>query len=158
MDQNDNDNKNIDLALQLSIKKIETQNQAHDSLESKIGILLGFVGIIAGSVIILIQQNTDLVGLNIFTLGLILIYLALILLVFASQTRTYLDPPDFPAFYSKESLSQSNGAVKNQIIADIKGCHEQNAEPHAYKSKLFNFAIYSFLISILLLFLGILEK
>jgi len=158
MIHSDNDNKNIDLALQLSIKKIETQNQAHASLESKIGILLGFVGIIASSIVILIQQNINLVGLNIFTIGLILIFLTLVLLVFASQTRTYLDPPDFPAFYSEKSLNQNNSDVKNQIIADMLECYGKNLESHVSKARFYNFSIYSFLFGVLFLFLGILEK
>lgn len=152
-----NNESNIDFAYKIISKKLEMQIDAHNSLENKTGILLGFVGIIVGSVIVLIQQKIDLVGLNIFTIGLFGIYLTLLLLIAASQTRIYLDPPDFPAFYSEEAMERETVDFKNQVIADMKRSYEFNMQNQEIKSKLYNVGIYCFAISMLLLFLGILE-
>ena len=86
----------IDFAYNIMCRKLDMQMNAHNSLESKIGILLGFVGIIVGSVIILIQQKIDLFGLNIFTIGSSGIYLTFLLLVIASRTRIYFDGENVP--------------------------------------------------------------
>jgi len=156
-DVQQNNGSNIDFAYKIMSRKLEMQMDAHNSLENKTGILLGFVGIIVGSTIVLIQQKIDLVGLNIFTIGLFGIYLTFLLLLTASQTRTYLDPPDFPAFYSEEALRRETVDFKNQVIADMKRSYELNMRNQDIKSKLYNVAIYCFAISMLLLFLGILE-
>ena len=152
-----NNESNIDFVYKVMSRKLEMQMDAHNSLENKTGILLGFVGIIFGSIIVLIQQNIELLGLNIFTIGLVGIFLSLSLLVIASQTRIYFDPPDFPAFYSEEALSKETIDLKNQVIADMKGSYEKNLRHQEIKSKLYNIAIYCFAISMLFLFLGILE-
>lgn len=147
----------IDFAYKVMSRKSEMQMDAHNSLENKTGILLGFIGIIVGSAIILIQQEIDLFGLNIFTIGLFGIYLTFLLLVVASQTRIYFDPPDFSAFYSEEALKKKSLDLKNKVIADMKHSYELNMENQKIKSELYNVAIYCFAISMLFLFLGILE-
>ncbi|MCK5123526.1 MAG: hypothetical protein KAQ87_05280 [Candidatus Pacebacteria bacterium] len=147
----------MDFAYNVMCKKLEMQMNAHNSLENKIGILLGFVGIIVGSVIILIQQNIDLFGLNIFTVGSSGIYLTFLLLVVASQTRIYFDSPDFPSFYSEEALKKKSTDFKNKIIADMKYSYELNMKNQEKKAELYNIAIYCFVISMLFIFLGILE-
>jgi len=152
-----NNESNIDFAYKIISRKLEVQMNAHNSLENKTGILLGFVGIIVGSTIVLIQQKIDLVGLNIFTIGLSGIYLTFLLLIAASRTRIYLDPPDFPAFYSEKAMRREAVEFKNQIIADMKHSYELNMRNQEIKSKLYNIGIYCFAISMLLLFLGILE-
>jgi len=151
----ENNKLNIDFALELMGRKLDMQMHAHNSLESKVGVLLGFVGVIAGSSIVLLQNKTELVGINIFTLGLVGIYLTLILLVFASRTRTFLDPPDFPAFYSEGALAKQNIELKNQAIADMKSAYQTNNKNHQRKCMFFDHAIYCFALSVLLLFLGI---
>jgi len=153
-----NNEKNIDFAFELMRQKLGLQLDAHGSLENKIGILLGFVGVMAGSSIILIKQSPALFGLNIFTIGLFGLYIALLLLVIASQTRRYLDPPDFPAFYSESALKMTNIDLKNQVIADMKKSYKINNKHHEEKAKLYDYAISIFVVSILFLFLGILEK
>ncbi len=152
-----NNESNLDFAYKVMDRKLKMQIDAHNSLENKTGILLGFVGIIVGSTIVLIQQKIDLVGLNIFTIGLFGIYLTFLLLVIASQTRIYFDPPDFSAFYSEEALKKETVDVKNKVIADMKRSYELNMRNQEIKSKLYNVAIYCFAISMLFLFLGILE-
>ncbi len=155
---NENEEKNLDLAFDLAKRKIDIQNLNHNSLESKIGILLGFVGVLAASTIALLQSKVDLLGLNIFTLGVIGIYLAFVFLVIASRTRVFLEPPDFSVFYSADSLGFENKKIKNQAVADMRAAFESNNLIQGSKAKLYNFAIQSFLASILLLFLGIIEK
>jgi len=137
-----NNNKdNIDLAFSIMRMKLEMQNNAHNTIESKVGILFGFVGIISGSAIVLVDNNRELLGLNIFTIGLALIYVVLILLVIASQTRQFLDPPDFPAFYSEEALAKQNIDLKNQAISDMKASYQSNIKIQEFKSYFYNLAI-----------------
>lgn len=153
-----NNEDNIDLALSLVRMKLESQNNAHNTLESKIGILFGFVGIIAGSAIVVVEGKKELLGLNIFTIGLIGIYLVLLFLVIASQTRRFLDPPDFPTFYSKEALARPSIDLKNQAIADMQASYLSNLKIQELKSLFYNLSVWFFAGSILFLFLGILER
>jgi len=153
-----NSEDNIDVAFSLVRMKLESQNNAHNTLESKIGILFGFVGIIAGSAIVVVEGKKELLGLNIFTIGLIGIYLVLLFLVIASQTRRFLDPPDFPTFYSKEALARPNIDLKNQAIADMQACYTSNLKIQELKSLFYNLSVWFFAGSILFLFLGILER
>ncbi len=156
-DVQQNNESILDFAYKVMSRKLEMQMDAHNSLENKAGISLGFVGVIVASIIVLIQQKIDLVGLNIFTIGLGGIYLTFLLLLFASRTRIYFDPPDFPAFYSKEALKKQTVNVKNKVIADMKCSYELNMRNQVIKSRFYNVAIYCFAISMLFLFLGILE-
>lgn len=149
-----NNELNLDFAYRIMSRKLETQMSAHNSLENKIGILLGFVGIIGGGIIVLTQQKTDLLGINIFTIGLFGVYITFLLLVIASQTRVYLDAPDFPAFYSAEALKKNIIDFKNQVIADMRQSYELNMNNQTKKSKLYNVAIYCFVTSMLFLSLG----
>jgi hypothetical protein len=150
-----NNQENIDFALQVMRQKFDNQNLSFQTLESKIGILLGFVGVIAGSSIVVIQNNIKLLGLNIFTIGIVGIFITLISLTLASKTRIMLDPPDFPTFYSGEALQQPNIELKNQVIADMKASYQSNLKNQEKKASYYNFALLSFLLSLLFLFLGI---
>jgi hypothetical protein len=153
-----NNKENIDFAFQVMGKKLDSQAQAHSALESKIGLFLGFVGVIAGSAIALLQGKSGLLGLNIFTIGLTGIYVSLIALVAASQTKTYYDPPDFNDFYSDPVLKQPHIDLKNQVISNMKEGYGKNQSNQKLKGLLYNFAVYCFLLSILFLFLGIIER
>jgi hypothetical protein len=148
---------NLDLALNLMSRKLDMQNHAHSALEQKMGYFLGFIGALAGGAIALIQGRTELLGLNIFTLGFSGIYITLVLLAIASRARKYLDPPDFPAFYSKESLSKEVNDTKNQAVADMKAAYLENSKIHEEKAVLFNRSLEVFILSILFLVLGVLE-
>ena len=158
MPQNNKDENNIDFAFKIMSTKFQSQNGYHVALENKIGTMLGFVGIITASIIAVVQTRTGLLGLNIFTLGVIGMFITLWHLVDSSQTRKYLDSPDFSCFYTEESLNKSACDLKNQVISDMKSSFEKNNEIQNKKAKLYNFAIHCFLLSILFLFLGILEK
>lgn len=134
----------LDFVYKVMGRKLEMQVNVHNSLENKMGILLGFVGIIVGSTIVLIQQKIDLFGLNIFTIGLFGIYLIFLLLVIASQTRIYFDSPDFSTFYSEEALKKKSIDFKNKVIADMKRSYELNTKNQEIESKLYNVAKYPF--------------
>lgn len=152
-----NSESNLDFAYKIMSRKLEMLMNAHNSLENKTGIFLGFVGIIFGSIIVLIQQKIDLFGLNIFTVGLFGIFLSLVLLVISLRTRIYFDPPDFSTFYSEDALKKEPIDFKNKIVADMKYCYKLNMKNQEIKSNLYNIAIYCFTISMFFLFLGILE-
>lgn len=153
-----NSQKNIELAYSLSQRKIDSQNTCHNSLESKIGILFGFVGTLSASIILLLQGKIEILGINIFTLGIISLYVTLLFLVFSSHTRTFLDPPDFSTFYSEGCADIENEKLINQIVADTKHCFDFNNTIQTYKATMYNRAVLCFAGSIFLLFLGIIEK
>jgi len=153
---NQQSNQNIDLALEIISDKLERQNKAHSSLEAKIGILFGFVGAITAGAIALMQGNAELIGRNFLTLGLIGLGITLLLLILASRTRTFLDPPDFSAFYSQDSLNKDEVEFKNQIVADMTESYKRNALIHSQKAQLYDAALWTFLVSLVLIFIGIL--
>lgn len=148
--------ENIEFALALMSRKLDSQGKSHVSLETKIGILLGFVGIIAAGAVTLMQGQMELVGRNFLTLGLIGLAVTLFLLILASRTQIFFDPPDFPAFYSKEALSTDSLEVKNQVIADMKESYNINLKNQIRKAKLYDVSLWVFLGSLILIFIGIL--
>jgi len=112
-------------------KKMETQMDSFNSLQSKINNLFGFTAIIVGGYITLIFQkkiefsgNVIVVSLNLLSLvGLILV---MIFLYKATRTRIFLDPPDTETIYSETAFKMGLGNLKNQVIADIKECYENS--------------------------------
>jgi len=156
MSQNNLQIKNLGLALQLVIRKLEHQNKSHSSLEAKIGVLLGFVGAIVAGAIVLMNGQLSLLGRNFLTLGLCGLGITLFLLILASRTRIFFDPPDFLTIYSKEALNGSNIDLTSQVIADMKKSYEENMSIHIKKAQFYDAALWAFFISLILIFIGIL--
>lgn len=155
--QNDQHPKqNLNLAFQVISCKLERQSSAHTSLEAKIGILLGFVGVIIAGAITLMQGQFILMGRNFLTLGLFGLGMTLFLLILASRTRIFFDPPDFPAFYSQETLNTSEIEFKNKIIADMIESYKRNAIHHSRKAHFYDGALWTFFSSLILIFTGVL--
>jgi hypothetical protein len=154
MAKNDNEN-NLKLGLSLANSKIASQAGANRSVDSKVGILLGFSGAIAAGTLTFIKSDSKLIGVNLFSLGLIMLFGTIACLILASKSRTFLDPPDFHTFYSKKALSKSNIDLLNQIIADTKKCYGDNSLVINTKVKYFDTAIYLLGTSIILLTIGI---
>ncbi len=157
VDLENNAAKNVDFAFEVISRKLDMQNHAHNAIESKIGTLFGFVGALAGAAVVLLENKANLLGLNIFTIGMVGIYVTLIFLVLASRTRTFMDPPDFPVFYSAESLARQNVDLKNQAVSDMISSYKINMKHQVDKSRFYDLAVYCFAVSVLFLFLGILE-
>lgn len=153
---NQQSNQNLDLSLEIINRKLERQVGAHTSLEAKIGILFGFVGVITAGAIALMQGRQELIGRNFLTLGLICLGITLLLLILASRTRTFLDPPDFSTFYSQQSLNNDGIEFKNQIVSDMIESYRRNALYHSEKARLYDTALWTFLGSLILIFIGIL--
>lgn len=153
---NQQSNQNLDLSLEIINRKLEHQDHAHASLEAKTGILFGFVGVITAGAIALMQGRLELIGRNFLTLGLIGLGVTLLLLILASRTRTFLDPPDFSAFYSQQSLNKDGIEFKNQIVSDMVESYKRNAAYHSEKARLYDAALWVFLGSLILIFIGIL--
>lgn len=153
-----NPNQNLNLAFQLALKKIDTQNSNNAALDSKIGVLLAFVGAISASIVLILDQKTELLGINIFTLGVAGVYATLLFLVLASRTKDFLDPPDFSTFYSNHCVKMEHHEVMNQVVADIQDCFNKNSPIQTFKANMYNWAVLCLFGSIALLFLGILEK
>jgi len=153
---NQQSNQNLDLSFEVITNKLERQGNAHPSLEAKIGILFGFVGVITAGAIALMQGRLELIGRNFLTLGLIGLGITLLLLILASRTRTFLDPPDFSAFYSHKSLNKDEIEFKNQIVSDMIESYKRNALYHSEKARLYDTALWAFLGSLILIFIGIL--
>lgn len=153
--QSNQTNQNLDLSFELINNKLERQSNAHASLEAKIGILFGFVGVISAGAIALMQGQLELIGRNFLTLGLIGLGITLLLLILASRTRTFLDPPDFSTFYSQQSLNKDGIEFKNQIVADMIESYKRNTQYHSEKARFYDTALWVFLGSLILIFIGI---
>ena len=155
MPENYQSKQNLDLALEIISRKLDFQSKAFASLEAKIGILFGFVGLIFSGAIIQMAGQLELLGRNFLTLGLIGLSVTLLLLVLASRTKIFLDPPDFPTFYSEDSLKKTAVAFKNQIVSDMIESYKRNAKLHSEKAQFYDFALWTFLASLVLIFTGI---
>ena len=102
-------------------------------------------------------DDLDLVDLNIFTLGFMGFFLTLGFLSLASKTRQYLDAPDFARFYSEEALALDPETIKNNVIADMKKSYERNMNNHCKKAKWYDRALITLIISLGIMFLGIIK-
>lgn len=153
---NQQSNQNLDLSLEMINRKLERQVGAHTSLEAKIGILFGFVGAITAGAVALMQGRLELIGRNFLTLGLTGLGITLLLLMLASRTRIFLDPPDFSTFYSKQALNKNGVEFKNQIVSDMVESYKRNALSHSDKARLYDAALWVFLGSLVLIFIGVL--
>jgi len=153
---NQQSNQNLDLSLEIINHKLERQGSAHTSLQAKIGILFGFVGVITAGAVVLMQGQLELIGRNFLTLGLISLSITLLLLILSSRTRIFLDPHDFSTFYSQRALSKDEPEFKNQIVSDMIESYKRNALYHSGKARLYDAALWTFLGSLILIFIGIL--
>lgn len=160
-DQSSNENieseKKLALATEVMLKKLEMQQFGHDSIEGKVGVLLGFVATILTILLGFVFAHDTLFGLNIFTLGLFGCFLTLIYLSLASKTRIYFDPPDFDRFYSEAAFAETSLDIRNGVVADMKESYIRNAKNQDVKSAFYNYALLTLLISLALILLGILE-
>lgn len=150
-----NDEKNIDFALDTARQKLSFQARATQALDTKTGILIGFVSVVAANLLLLIKDKTDLVGVNLFGLGLLVLLYALWNLIQATRTKDYLDPPDFDTFYSEDALAKDNIKIKNQVVADIKKSYEQNHTNDKERAEAFDRSVWALGASIILLVIGV---
>lgn len=145
---------NIDFALDTAREKMAFQARSTQSLDSKTGILLGFVGVIAANLLLLLNSNPDLLGKNLFTGGLLVLLYSFWNLVKATKTKEYLDPPSFETFYTEDALSKETIDLKNQVVADIKKCYETNHTNDVSRAKSFDSGVWSLAISLVILIIG----
>lgn len=151
-----NNEKNIDFALDTARQKLAFQARATQALDTKTGILIGFVSVVAANLLLLIKDKPDLVGVNLFGLGLLVLLYALWNLVQATWTKDYLDPPDFDTFYSEDALAKDNTKLKNQVVADIKKSYEHNHTNDKDRAAAFDRSVWALATSIILLVTGVL--
>ncbi|MFH1955884.1 MAG: hypothetical protein ABIJ36_03175, partial [Patescibacteria group bacterium] len=111
---------------------------------------------ITAGAIALMQGQLELIGRNFLTLGLTGLGVTLLLLILAAHTRPFFDPPDFSTFYSQQSLNKDGIEFKNQIVSDMIESYKRNALYHSEKARLYDAALWTFLGSLILIFIGIL--
>ncbi len=140
MDKKDKQ-ENIDFIFEVMRMKFEHLNDATNTLDNKIAVIIGFLATILAGLVTFFNQYI-LLYLNSFTLGLGIFLLALILCVVALATKKFHYPPDADALYSEESLNIEIFNLKSQTISDIKKCFEENHVTHEEKAKLFNFSLW----------------
>lgn len=150
-----NNRSNLELGLQIAKQKIVAQASANQSIDAKVGILLGFAGAIAAGTIAIIKSDPSLIGFNVFIFGLFGLLVSILCLILASCTRTFYDPPDFDTFYSQKALAKDNHALMNQVISDTKKSYLLNADITKDKAAYFDRAIYLLGLGIILLIIGV---
>lgn len=152
--EKDNNEKNIDFAISTMKQKLSSQSRATQALDTKAGILIGFVSVVAANLVIILKDKPQLVKINLFTIGLTILLYALVKLIQAATTKEYLDPPDFDAFYSDKALAKENMTLKNEVAADMKQSYIHNNKLDGKRAMAFDRSIYALAISIILLIIG----
>jgi hypothetical protein len=147
--------KNIDLLLRIAFHKFDYQVDSGNSLENKAGVFLGFLSVVIVGIMALVQQGITF-DLDFFTIGFLGLAVTLFLLILSLRTYSFLDPPDLPNFYSKEMLNSKNIDFENKVIADVKKSYENNLIVYNKKAKLYDHSLWLFLLSLILIFLGLL--
>lgn len=139
-----NKNKIMDLAFDQLNLKLKTQADAHNALESKIGVLFAFVGAVAGGGMALALTHTSLSGHGWFFAGLIGLFVTMFLLLLASAPTTYFDPPKCEDLYSTEALAKECYSLKEQLVSNMIEGYKQNAKLQDKKAKWYAWSTYTF--------------
>jgi hypothetical protein len=151
----DNDIANLEFALVIVKQKLDFQSKVTQALDTKTGILLGFVSVVAANILLLINDKPSSIGLNLFTLGLLVLSYSFWCLIKSARTKDYLDPPDFGTFYSEAALAMNNVDLKNQVIADMKKSYEHNHDNDKDRAAYFEKSIWALAASVTLLVIGV---
>lgn len=152
-----NNIENIDLAFEVMKRKFDFQSDAINTLDSKVGVLLGFIGALTGGLFLILINNDPLVTLNLLSVGMFCVFLSFIALVVSTWPREYSDPPSMHTVYSEESLAKPNLNLKNQFVADIQDCYTKHAKIQRTKAMFYKVALGFLTLAFVLMFLGILE-
>ncbi len=132
---------NIDFIFEVMKMKFEHLNDITNTLDNKIAIIIGFLATILAGLVTFFNTYISLC-FNSFTVALVVFLLALILCTVALATKKFFYPPDANALYSEDSLNMEIFDLKNQTIADIKKCFEENHIIHEERAKLFNLSLW----------------
>ncbi len=148
----ENDIKNIDLILDIMLKKFDQLCKIENVLDQKVGIVIAVI-----STIIIFSTTflREYLSTNVFTFGLILINVSLCLILFILNTKKHMYAPNEDVLYSEESLKSDNIDLKNQIIADIKEAFKHNLGINERKAKIYNLAIFLLIIGMIMIFINI---
>ena len=150
-----NNMKNIDLLYEIAYRKVESQNDANRSIDSKVGVLFGFTGIISVWVFGVVIANQTILGWNLFSIGLFIMMASITLSVFAARSRVFFDPIDMDSAYSSKYLKKSHIDLKNQLLADVVDSHQKNQKLISAKSYLFDIAVIALGLTIVLFYLDL---
>lgn len=147
---------NIQLGIEIFRDKLSRQSDDQGLIETKIGILAGFISIYLVTLLAMIIEKPSLISNQYILLGLSFGIIALLLFIFALWPRKYKDPPDSEVFYDDKSLTRPNYEVKKQLLSDYVDAYESNSKNNADKISYFKRGLATFFISIIILFVGLL--
>ena len=136
-------------------EKTKVQNQTSQSLDSKIGVLLGFCAAILTGFVAILVTKASLLGLNFFTLGVVCVLTSFLLLVLAARTRTYYDYPLIESLQTEVVVELSSNDFLEGIIDSSIECYAYNASVNVKKAQLYDGAIWTMLVGVFFVFLGI---
>ena len=147
--------ENLALGLSVFEGKISRQSSDQTLIETKIGILVGFVSLYLVTVFSLLIENPTLISNKIMVIGLALAIVALFIFISSLWPRKYLDAPNSNSFYTDKHLTKLNIEVKKQLLSDYVKAYNKNGEENANKICCLNLGLITFFVSIIILFVGL---
>ncbi len=114
--------RKVDFLLQQALRKVEVQSEAWNSLDTKSGLILGFIATTFAALLAL-NQNLSEIFLR---LGISSLVISLLFSLKSFWPRNFIDPINLDYYYTKESLLKSVISMKNRAIVDTLVVHEKN--------------------------------
>ncbi len=162
----DNEQKILDTAYELTRDKLQRQVQANTSLELKSGVVfslaIAFLGAIIASAGYILNELIglgevglwSLVGLGFIAGGMMFLLVAISLFVSVFYPRKYQDPPAYDCYYFEDSMSGSSLDYKNRMVRDMIESLKANEKVHDDKCKWFKCGLIAVLVSFVLVLAG----
>jgi hypothetical protein len=133
-------------------RKLATLDSSNETLNTKLGSLLGFQGVIVTlGVGLVINTSTHGYYLIPFSLGLFAILISIIGVIWIMSTVEFIDPPYTGVMWSKESLKLEYTDYKNQMISDMVAAYDANVKQLDRRGKNFNRILVIFGVGLILI-------
>jgi len=138
-----NEKANVDLMLEMAMKKHDAIMHAADSIDTKTGVALG--GILAVALPLLITAGDGKIGTSLsFMMGLLLFAASICFLLWSLLAIDYTDPPPCKSLDIDIDGWRKNLSVRKRFLKQFLGAYEENNELLGRKSLCFNIGLILF--------------
>lgn len=141
----ENEKENVDLMLEMAIKKHEAILHAADAIDTKTGVALG--GILAIALPTLIAfSDKKIGGSSSFTMGLLLFAASICFFLWSLLAINYRDPPPSNSLDPDIDGWRKNLSMRKRFIRQFLGAYNENRKLVTQKSRRFNTGLILFVI------------
>jgi hypothetical protein len=142
-EDNENQETNIEKAVDISLQQLNSFFDILQSLEQKVGIFVGFssaiIAVIIGFLFSGIIINTF--EFILLLIGIFLLFISIFLFIMTLQSKTYRNDPEINSFVLKYS-DKSTLDFNKQLVVNINNALDENSSIINKKAKYFKWGIW----------------